>query len=91
LQLYELRFAVGSPVGRAEEHDHGTLGAQQRLQRAGLAVLIAKGEGGQARPDLWPDALDVDRCPSAGLMLAGPADAYREQREDKSEDASGAA
>ena len=43
LQLHELRFAVRSPVGRAEEDDDGALRTEQRLQRLDLPLLIAAG------------------------------------------------
>ena len=46
LQLHELRLAVGSPVGRAEEHQQRALRPEQRQEAVRLAVLIREGEVG---------------------------------------------
>jgi hypothetical protein len=92
LQLDELRFAVRSPVGRAEEDDHRAFRTQERLQRVGLTVLIAKAEIGQVGTDLRADAFNVDfRVETARLGLTSVADADREQGKAEDENVSSSA
>jgi hypothetical protein len=80
LQLHELRFAIRSPVSRAEEDDQGTLGAQERLQHTRLTALIAKREVRQARANFWAHILNINfHGIRAGLRLTSPAGTNREQ------------
>jgi hypothetical protein len=44
LQLDELRFAIGSPVRRANEHQHRTLRSHDGLESLDFAVLVFEPE-----------------------------------------------
>jgi hypothetical protein len=46
LQLHELSFAVGSPIGGAEEEQDEAFGTLEGSEGAGLAGLIGESEGG---------------------------------------------
>jgi hypothetical protein len=45
LQLHELRFAEGSPVGRAEEKEHCAIRPLERLVGLIMAELIGQNKG----------------------------------------------
>ena len=51
LQLHELRFAEGSPIGRAEEHQHGTACTLERLIGLFPAKLIVQSKCGSLLAD----------------------------------------
>jgi hypothetical protein len=50
LQLDQLPFAVGSPVGRAEKQKNGAVWSFQRIQALLLAKLVARRESGRLPP-----------------------------------------
>lgn len=52
LQLDQLRFTVGSPVGRANKHEHRALRSHDRLQCPDLSVLVLEAEIGHALANL---------------------------------------
>jgi len=78
LQLDELRFAVRSPVSRAEEDEHRAFRSQNRLACPALAVLIAEAEIGDRLADLRTELADVDRRARA---LRREGDARQDCRE----------
>jgi hypothetical protein len=51
LQLDQLLFAEGSPIGGAEEKQDRTLGAAQRFECLQLSELVGDGEIGGFLPD----------------------------------------
>ena len=56
LQLHELRFAEGSPVGRAKEKEHCALRPLERLVGLFMAELIAQNKGRCPLADLQADS-----------------------------------
>ena len=60
LQLDQLRPAVGSPIRRSYEDEHGSLRSYDRLQCPGLAMLILQAEVGHSLADLRPQCGDID-------------------------------
>jgi hypothetical protein len=70
LQLHELRFAIRSPVCRAEEDNDRAIRTEQRSQRPLLTALIAEAELGQRITDLWAHSLDIDRRGGRVRLLA---------------------
>ena len=46
LQLNQLLFAEGSPIGRAKEEEHQTVGSHQRRERLLFRELISRPEWG---------------------------------------------
>ena len=59
LQLDELRFAIRSPIGRAEEDKNRALRSHQRFQRPCASGLIGQSERRNSRADLRSDRVDV--------------------------------
>ena len=59
LQLHELRAAVRSPVGRAEEHEHRALRPGGRFQRADAARLVRQAEVDGALTNLRPEPSQI--------------------------------
>jgi hypothetical protein len=55
LQLHELRFAEGSPIGGAEEQEHRTIRPLQCLVGLLLAELVGQSKGGSQLADLQTD------------------------------------
>ena len=66
LQLDQLRAAVGSPVGRAVEHQGDLALAEEFLQRALLALLILEGELRRLLADLQAGILIGRASPWSG-------------------------
>jgi hypothetical protein len=56
LQLDQLRFAVGSPVGRTEKEQHGAIGASERIEGLLFAELIGSRKRRRFLPDGEADA-----------------------------------
>src|SRR5262245_50456904 len=59
LQLEQLRFAVGTPVGGAVEDDHRAFGSHHRLQCPFRPMLIGKVEVRNRLTDLWTKLRNV--------------------------------
>ena len=60
-QLDELGFAIGSPVGGAEEYNHRAFGPEQAGESAGLAILILELEAGQLAAERGAEIARVER------------------------------
>jgi hypothetical protein len=71
LQLDELRFAVRSPIGGPEEHQHGAPWSHDGLARPRFAVLIVEAEIGDELTDLRAEFGHVDRCVHGAALLRG--------------------
>lgn len=76
IQLDELGFAIGSPIGGAEEHEHQALCSAEGLQSLRRAVLIAELKGRQALANLDAGVQRCGRWPLCGKSR-------REQKEGK--------
>jgi len=89
LQLHELRFAVRSPVGRAEEDDDRAVRTEKRRERARVSMLVAQAEGGQGVAHFGAEGIDVDlRGWIVRLERSRVADARRDERQAQHENAS---
>jgi hypothetical protein len=69
LQLDELRLAIRSPVGRAEEHKDNALRSHQGLERADLPALVRETEPWNPAPDLRAQFLNIDTGRRLNLWL----------------------
>lgn len=66
LQLHELTFAIGSPVGRTEENQHETLGTEEAAEVVALPGLIGELKIGHASTHRGTGTLGHCLAPSAG-------------------------
>jgi hypothetical protein len=82
LQLHELRFAVGSPVRRSEEHQHESFGSHEGRQRSLLSFLIEQREIGHSRSDLWPELLDIREARLGRRLLCRRLSDQTDERAD---------
>jgi hypothetical protein len=71
LQLHELRFAEGSPIGRAEEKKDRALRALQSLVGLFLAELIGLSKRGSVLPDFQANGRRNGRIARRHLLFGG--------------------
>jgi hypothetical protein len=70
LQLDQLPFAVGSPIGRAEEKKNGSFRTFQRLKRVFTAKLVARRKRGRLLAYFKPDRCQLlNGCNPNGITL----------------------
>jgi hypothetical protein len=77
LQLDQLPFAEGSPIGGAEKEQHRSVFAAQRVQRLHMSKLIANGKGRGFLADGEPDGHQLDGGHPDGVVVKRAVDGDR--------------